>query len=135
MGKVLVQIERTSQGFVAIMPDVPGAISAGDNLLELERNLLEVIGLYKSFMAEKGEPVAKLLEDSVEFEYQMQLPEFSGFFDSVKQSSLARLAGIHPSLLRQYVRGLKYPGPKQAGKIELAIHELGRKLLQVRIKS
>lgn len=135
MGKVLVQIERTSQGYVASMPDVPGTISAGDNLPEIERNLYEAIGLYKSYMAGQGEPVAKSLENSVEFEYQMQLPEFSGFFDTVKQSTLARLAGIHPSLLRQYVCGLKQPGPKQAGKIEQAIHELGRKLLQVRIKS
>ena len=92
MGKVLVQIERTSQGYVASMPDVPGTISAGGNLDHLEQNLHEAVLLYKAYMIGQGDPVAISLQEPVEFEYQMRLPDFSGFFVSAKQSTLLRFA-------------------------------------------
>lgn len=132
MGKVMVEIDRTKQGYVAYMPDVPGAFTVGDTLVEIEKNLIEVIENHKEFMSADGEAFAETLNEPIEFIYKMEVQSFISFFESIKQSTIARIAGINSSLLRQYARGLKKPSEKQAQKIEKAIHQLGRELLQVR---
>lgn len=132
MGKVMVFLDRTQQGYTAYMPDVPGCFTVGDNMDQISSNLLEVIDLYKEGKIEDGEAIEECLSGPLEFDYKMDIPSFVGFYGIIKQSTIARLAGINSSLLRQYARGIKKPSIKQARKIEKAIHQLGRELLQVR---
>jgi transcriptional regulator with XRE-family HTH domain len=67
------------------------------------------------------------------FDFKIDVTDFFKLHNQVKQSLIAEKAGINPSLLRQYARGIKHPGIKQVRKIEKAIHQLGRELLQVRL--
>ena len=132
MGKVIVTLDRTNQGYTAYMAAVPGCFTVGDDLDQIETNLIEVIGLYKEGKIEDGEAIEEFLSEPLEFEYKMDIQSFISIFGIVKQSTIAHLAGINSSLLRQYARGLKKPSERQARKIEKAIHQLGRELLQVR---
>lgn len=132
MGKVIVTLDRTKQGYTAYMPEVSGCFTVGDDLEQIKSNLLEVIELYKEGKKEDSEPMEEFLSEPLDFEYKMDIQSFISFYGIIKQSTIARLAGINSSLLRQYARGLKKPSEKQARKIEKAIHQLGRELLQVR---
>jgi hypothetical protein len=67
----------------------------------------------------------------ITFEYVYDLTELFDVLSAVKINSIADLAGINQSLMRQYASGVKYPSPQQAAKIQDAVHQLGKKLLQV----
>ncbi|MCX6226555.1 MAG: type II toxin-antitoxin system HicB family antitoxin, partial [Bacteroidia bacterium] len=128
MGKVTVSLDRTRQGYTAYMPEVPGCFTVGDDMNQISSNLIEVIDLYKEGKIEDGEAIEEFLSEPLEFEYKMDIQSFISFYGIIKQSTIARLAGINSSLLRQYARGLKKTSEKQAQKIEKAIHQLGREL-------
>lgn len=80
----------------------------------------------------------KLLKDfhevsNVEFEHLYDVSVFFENFNFLKQTKIAELAGINPSLLRQYASGIKHPSPEQAKKIEVAIHQLAKDMEAVSI--
>jgi hypothetical protein len=73
--------------------------------------------------------------DRVEFEYAYDLTMFFEQFDFLNQSKIAAIAGLHPSLVRQYSTGYKHPSRDQVQKIERAIRSLGKSMQSVRLSS
>jgi DNA-binding transcriptional regulator YdaS (Cro superfamily) len=70
---------------------------------------------------------------TVDFEVAYDL---GALFDVKKYLNLSELAsrlGINRSLMAQYASGTKYPSLERAQKIEEAIHELGRDLLEIKL--
>ncbi len=53
-------------------------------------------------------------------------------FDAVKVGAVAKEAGMNPTLLRQYLSGVKRPSPEQARRVQDALHRVARRLLEVR---
>jgi len=49
--------EKTSTGYSAYVPDLPGCISTGPNLPEAKRNMQEAISGHLSVMREFGDPI------------------------------------------------------------------------------
>lgn len=74
------------------------------------------------------------LED-VQFEYAYDLTTFFEEYSFLNQSKIAELAGINPSLIRQYSSGHKQPSKEQLGKIEKAIRMLADKLKSVELST
>lgn len=52
-------------------------------------------------------------------------------FDAVKISAVAREAGMNPTLLRQYLSGIKQPSREQALRVQDALHRVAKRLLAV----
>ena len=50
-------IERTSTGFSAYSPDVPGCAAAGDTEEETRRNFREALSAHFEVMRQIGEPI------------------------------------------------------------------------------
>jgi len=50
-------IERAENNYAAYVPDLPGCVSTGDTLEEMERNIREAIELHLEAMRELGEPI------------------------------------------------------------------------------
>ena len=71
--------------------------------------------------------------EDIKFEYVYDLTELFDVLSAVKINSIADLAGINQSLMRQYASGVKYPSPQQAKRIQEAVHQLGKKLMEVSI--
>ena len=55
--RYLVVIEPTDTGFSACSPDLPGCVSAGAALEEVERNMQEAIELHLEGLREDGYPI------------------------------------------------------------------------------
>ena len=53
-------------------------------------------------------------------------------FEVVKVGAVAKEAGMNPTLLRQYVSGVKRPSPEQALRVQNALHRVAQRLLEVR---
>ncbi len=57
--KYAVVIERADTNYSAYVPDLPGCISVGDTIEEIERNIREAITLHLEGLREHGEVVPK----------------------------------------------------------------------------
>jgi hypothetical protein len=54
-------------------------------------------------------------------------------FSVVKVSAVAKEAGMNPTLLRQYLAGVKYPSREQAKRIQDALHRVAQRLLAIEL--
>jgi hypothetical protein len=70
---------------------------------------------------------------TVQFQYKYDISSLFEAFDVLKISNVAKIAGLNPSLLRQYVTGNKQASAAQARKLEAVIHRLGKALSSVQI--
>ncbi len=69
--------------------------------------------------------------DKVVFEHGYDLTDLFNQFSVLKISSIAKMAEMPPSLLRQYVTHKKFPGKDQAMKIEKVIKNIAQRLSDI----
>lgn len=102
-----------------------GRVNYNDNLIVEEAETLDTLqlnlkGLLKDF--EGLEP------ESVVFDIRYDVYALFRQFDFLNISKVAKHAGIHPGLLRQYASGVKHPSLTQAKKIEETLHRLAAEM-------
>ena len=59
MSKYAVVIEKSSNGFGAYAPDVPGCVAVGETLAETERLIREALDLHIAALREDGDPIPR----------------------------------------------------------------------------
>ncbi len=64
----------------------------------------------------------------VEFRYQYDLQSFFDYFSFLNVTEIARRAGINPSLMRQYVSGIKNAGEKTYERLSECIGRITKDL-------
>lgn len=69
----------------------------------------------------------------IEFDFVATLDGLFDTFSFLKISTVAKEAGINPSLLRQYASGVKFPSLNVAQKIEQTIHRLAQSMLKMQV--
>jgi len=53
--KYLVIVERSDNNYSAYVPDLPGCVTTGDSIIEIEQNIKEAINGHLAIMKEFGE--------------------------------------------------------------------------------
>ena len=71
----------------------------------------------------KGKDVPEL-----EFTYKYDMQSFFDYFSFLNVTKVAELAGINPSLMRQYTSGVTNAGQKQYDKIRVAVERISKEL-------
>jgi len=94
---------------------------------DFENSVAELLRFYQ----EDGEMIPDELQN-VSFEYKYDLPSFFHHFNFLNITKFAQLAGINPSLMRQYKQG-QYVSEKQVSKIQTEIHRIGRELMSINL--
>lgn len=92
-------------------------IEQADNLNDLEINLKTLLQDFEGVDPE-----------SIAFDLKYDVYSLFEQFDFLNISKVAKYAGIHPGLLRQYASGVKHPSLNQAKKIEETLHRLARQM-------
>ena len=64
----------------------------------------------------------------VEFRYQYDLQSFFDYFSFLNVTEIAKRAGINPSLMRQYARGIKNAGEKPYDRLSACISAITKDL-------
>jgi len=59
-----VVIEKTSTGYSAYVPDLPGCVSVGRTREEMESNIREAIELYLDELRQQGAPIPPATTDT-----------------------------------------------------------------------
>ena len=127
MKQVVVTISQASDGtfWCHTEADVYGSglNSAGASVKEAKDDLFACLWDAKQdYMAAGGIP------EDVNFTYKYDLQSFFDYFSFLNITDIARRAGINPSLMRQYARGLKTAGEKTYSRLSACMNDITAEL-------
>ncbi len=125
--KVTAIVEKASDGgyscYVQDDLDGFGLAGYGDTAKEAISDLMLTYNEVKEIRAEEG-----LATPSLDITFQYDMPSFFDYFSYLNISRIGELAGINPSLLRQYASGAAKAGQKQYEKMSHAVQHIIRDL-------
>ena len=125
--KVTVIIEKAKDGYYScyVEDDLPGFGLSGFGVSAeaAKEDMLKSYQEMKEIQAEEGKEVPEL-----EFTYKYDMQSFFDYFSFLNVSKVAELAGINPSLMRQYTSGVANAGQKQYDKIRVAVERISKEL-------
>ncbi|MDB5091554.1 MAG: hypothetical protein JWR09_5548 [Mucilaginibacter sp.] len=98
-----------------------GRVNYNDNLITEEAGNLNDLELKLKELLHDFEDVDP---ESISFDLKYDVYSLFEQFDFLNISKVAKYAGIHPGLLRQYASGVKHPSLTQVKKIEETLHRL-----------
>lgn len=120
-------VEKASDGgyacYVQEELDGFGLAGYGDTAKEAISDLLLAYREIKEIRTEEG-----LETPELEISFQYDMPSFFDYFSYLNISRIGELAGINPSLLRQYASGAAKAGQKQYEKMSNAVKHIIRDL-------
>ena len=131
MRKVDITVCRATDGtYSAYCNEHPALFGMGDTAAKARKELEETLRLTR----EDGKETALFYPEWLDAEYEFithwdvrtMLEYYSGI---ITPTALGHLAGIHPKQLWSYLHGYTKPRKKQVAKIEKALHQLGRELM------
>lgn len=127
MEKVLVTISQASDGsfWCHTESDVYGCglNGAGATVKAAKEDLAVCLEDARQECVEQGGEAYE-----VEFRYQYDLQSFFDYFSFLNVSEIAKRAGINPSLMRQYTRGIKNAGEKTYRRLSACMAGITREL-------
>ena len=100
-----------------------GLSGFGESAEAAKEDMLKSYQEMKEIQAEEGKEVPEL-----EFTYKYDMQSFFDYFSFLNVTKVAELAGINPSLMRQYTSGVANAGQKQYDKIRVAIGKISKEL-------
>ena len=131
MKKVDITVCRAGDGtYSAYCNEHPALFGMGDTAAKAKAELEETLRQTR----EDGKEAALFYPDWLDSEYEFvthwdvrtMLEYYSGI---ITPTALGNLAGIHPKQLWSYLHGYTKPRKKQVAKIENALHQLGKELM------
>ena len=127
MKKVLVTVSQASDGtfWCHTEKDVYGAglNSVGVTVKEAKEDLQMCLMEAKEDYEEGGNSA-----EPVEFRYQYDLQSFFDYFSFLNVTEIAKRAGVNPSLMRQYTRGIKTAGEKTYERLSACMASITKDL-------
>ena len=96
---------------------------AGISVKEAKADLMLCVEEAKSDYVENGYDIY-----DVDFSYQYDLQSFFEYFSFLNVTDIAKRAGINPSMMRQYARGIKNAGEKTYARLSACIDDIAKEL-------
>lgn len=125
LNKFKMVVEKTSNGFSAYSADYP-VYTTGGSIKELLDNAVEAANLY---FVENGVAL-----DRSNIVFELDFEQFFKYYKVINAKYLAKAVGVNPTLLSQYVSGLKKPSARQTQKIIEGINKIGRELSAIELR-
>ena len=120
-------MEKAKDGYYScyVEEDLPGfGLSGfGKTAEEAKRDMLKSYEEIKEMEHSEGKKAPEL-----EFVYKYDMQSFFDYFSFLNVTKVAELAGINPSLMRQYTSGVTNAGQKQYDKIRSAVEKIAKEL-------
>lgn len=127
MEKITIIVERASDGsfWCRTLEDIAGVglNSYGETVELAKQDLMDCYQEAKADFAEQNKEMPL-----VEFIYKYDLQSFFNYFNFLNVTEIAKRAGINPSLMRQYTRGIKNAGEKTYERLSTCINDIKSEL-------
>jgi hypothetical protein len=107
-----------------------GRVNYNDNMIIEQADTFDDLKLRLKMVLHDFEGIDP---ESITFEVRYDVYSLFEQFDFLNISKVAKYAGIHPGLLRQYASGVKQPSLTQAKKIEETLHSLAGQMQKVSV--
>lgn len=117
-------VEKTETGFSAFSEESP-IYTTGKNITDLQKNIVEAMQLAND------ETTVDISSENIELE--IDIKQLFKFYRVINSKFLAERIGMNPTLLSQYVIGIKKPSRKQTDRILTGIHEIGKELSEIKL--
>ncbi|MCT3662584.1 type II toxin-antitoxin system HicB family antitoxin [Elizabethkingia anophelis] len=128
MKSIRLVLERTNTGYSAYSDDLPGGVTAGDNIDEIKENFKEVIEMYADYLEENDKVNEANEFRNAEVTYYLNLETFFDHYALFNKSELAKYLGINPSLLRRLSSTNVELSDKKSLQIKDGLHKLAEEL-------
>jgi predicted RNase H-like HicB family nuclease len=127
-------IERGKDGTFGIFtPDINSTIiGEGNTVEEAKTDFENSVREIKESYIEHGDELPDELKD-IQFVYKYDIASMFDYYNWINVSRFAKVAGINPSLMRQYRMGKTYISENQISKIEATLHQLGNELAAIKL--
>lgn len=127
MKKIKIIVENSSDGMFWCYTEDSinniGLNACGKSVAEAKKDLTDCITLAKEEAESRGEEFPY-----IEFVYKYDLQSFFDYFSFLNVTEIARRAGINPSLMRQYRKGIKHAGEKTYKRLADCIENIKTEL-------
>ena len=131
MEKVQITINRAKDGiYSAYCNEHPALFGSGATPQQAKDELVETLRIVKEDGKDKAFIYPSWLDGEYElitnWDVQTMLEYYTGI---ITPTALGNISGIHPKQIWAYAHGISHPRKSQICKIQNAIHNLGRELL------
>ena len=119
MEKVVINVDRTENGYCAACDLLPGWIVAvSGDFGELSKEVQESIDFYVECAQEDNDPYPSIFDNEYELKYVFDIQSLLNFYQSIFSfSALEYITGINQRQLSHYACGRSKPRKLQAEKI------------------
>lgn len=132
MEKVIVEIGFVDGQYSAHLPELPGCITIGRSLKEIEDNMAEIVPFHIEGQREASGEVATVFDGEYTFTYKLSIEALLNYYSGIfTKAALSRITGINERQLWHYAAGISNPRPKQRKRIEEGLHKLGQELISL----
>ena len=125
--KVTVIMEKAKDGYYScfVEEDLPGfGLSGfGETAEAAKEDMMKAYQEIKELQEKEGQEVPEL-----DFTFRYDMQSFFNYFSFLNVTKVAEMAGINPSLMRQYTSGVTNAGQKQYDKIRVAVERISKEL-------
>ncbi|MDR1897215.1 MAG: hypothetical protein LBR10_10540 [Prevotellaceae bacterium] len=118
----------------AYIAEVQGFITVAPNVRTLQRKIKDALEFHADGMAEDGFQDPWIIDRNWEFIYHYDLGALLDLYQGVfNRTNLARVTGLHESIIKQYIAGTKTPSKKQLLRIQNNLHSFAAGLSEIHI--
>ena len=134
MEKIIVEVAYTGKNYSAHIPVLPGVITTGDNIDEIEQNMKEALPFHLEGQKESDGIIPDAFKGEYELVFKLSVEAFlNAYSDVFTKAALSRITGINERQLWHYAAGVRKPRPAQRKRIEDGIRQLAGKLLSLEL--
>jgi predicted RNase H-like HicB family nuclease len=132
--KTIALIEKGKDGTFGIFtPELNSTIIGVGNTvaaakIDFKNSVSEVMNFYN----ETGKQIPDELQN-IDFEFKYDLSSLFNYYSFLNVSKFAEMAGINPSLMRQYKTGRQYISESQINKIEKTLHKIANEMALIKL--
>lgn len=132
MEQVIVEVGFVDGTYSAHLPQLPGCITTGSSLKEIEDNMIEIVPFHIEGQKETGGDVPEVFNGTYKFIFKLSIEAMINYYSGIfTKAALSRITGINERQLWHYAAGLRKPRAQQRKRIEEGLHRLGEELISL----
>jgi len=132
MKEVIVEIGFVDGNYSAHLPQLPGCVTIGSSLKEIENNMIEIVPFHLEGQRESGGEIPSIFKGPYKFVFKLSIEAMINYYSGIfTKAALSRITGINERQLWHYASGLRKPRPQQRKRIEEGLHRLGEELISL----
>jgi predicted RNase H-like HicB family nuclease len=134
MEKIISEVFYTGNNYSSHVPILPGCVSTGRTLEEVEKHMIEAVKNHVGLSLEDNDPVPDVFKGEYELIFKLSAEALLNAYSNIfTKAALSRITGINQRQLWHYAAGAKKPRPAQLKRIEEGLHKIGYQLIAVEL--